>query len=262
MVIPLKKTTKEGEIYYRRVEIEQALNELDGLSPDQLVERLRCTKQAVPFEVFIYYLRHSEIVLTEKHLKPIFITFYSRLEAALRKSVSEAWLDHAIAIREEIAEQVVEMIAQARESQEDKMYYWEINFNHALAKLRTDVLRKYGPARETDPLINSVPLTHEGDDGHEISPEVDIAAADFVNPNPSKLDNETFRLRLMDAINGLPEDERCAVGLLLQGMQIESQDPEVMTIAKALACTDRTVRNRLTRAYEKLRAVLQAEDIL
>ncbi|MFE8071999.1 hypothetical protein QQM79_13155 [Marinobacteraceae bacterium S3BR75-40.1] len=262
MVIPLKKTTKEGVTYYRRLEIERVLNELDGLPPDQLVDRLRCTQQVVPFEVFIYYLRHSEIGLAEKHLEPIFISFYSRLEAALRKTVSEAWLDHAIAIREEIAEQVVEMIAQARESQEDKMYYWEINFNDALAKLRIDVLRKHGPARETDPLINSASLTHEGDDGDEISPEVDIAAADFINPNPSRLDNATFRLRLMDAINGLPEDERRAVGLLLQGMQIESQDPEVMTIAKALACTDRTVRNRLKRAYEKLRTVLQAENIL
>lgn len=260
MVIPLKKTTKEGEPYTRRAEIEQVLNELDGLAPDQLVDRLRCTQHVVPFEVLIYYLGHSEIGLTEQYLNPIFIAFYSRLEAALRKTVSEAWFDHAIAIREEIAERVVEMIAKARASQDDKMYYWEINFNDALAKIRIDVLRKQGPARETDPLINSVPLTHEGDDGHEISPEVDIAAADFVNPNPSKLDNETFRLRLMDAINALPEDERRAVGLLLQGMQIESLDPEVMTIAKALACTDRTVRNRLKRAYEKLRTVLQ-EDI-
>lgn len=262
MVIPLKKTTKEGEPYHRRAEVEQVLNELDGLAPDQLVNQLTCTQQAVPFEVLIYFLRHTELALTARHLEPIFITFYSRLEAALRKTVSDAWLDHAIAVREEIAERVVVMIAKDRDSQEDSMYYWETNFNGALANLRTDVLRKLGPARKTDPLINAEPLTHEGEDGHEISPEVDIAAADFINPNPSKLDDLTFRLRLMDAINELPEDERRAVGLSLQGMQIESQDPEVMTIAKALACSDRTVRNRLKRAYEKLRLMLQAEDII
>ena len=127
--------------------------------------------------------------------------------------------------------------------------------------MRKDVLNKLGPARETDPLINAEPLTHEGEGGHEINSEVDIAAADFINPNPSKLDDSAFRLRLMDAINGLPEDEKRAVGLFLQGMQTESQDPEVMTIAKALECTDRTVRNRLNRAHEKLRVVLQSEDI-
>lgn len=260
MVIPLKKVTKEGRSYKRRAEIEQALIELDSLTPDQLVSHLTCTQQVVPFEVLIYYLRHTELALSAKYLEPIFITFYSRLEAALHRTVSEAWLENAITIREEIAERVVEMIARARNSDEDKMYYWEVNFNHAFAKLRTDVLRKYGPARETDPLINYAQLTHEGEDGHEVSPEVEIAASDFINPYPSKLDDTAFRLRLMDAINRLPEDERHAVGLFLQGLQLESQDPEVLTIAKALECTDRTVRNRLSRAYKKLRVALQAEE--
>ena len=141
------------------------------------------------------------------------------------------------------------------------MYYWEVNFNHALANLRKDTLGSYGPARETDPLIYSESLTHEGDDGYEISSEVDFAATDFINPNTSKLDDSAFRLRLFDAISGLPEEEWRAVGLFLQGMQIDSQDPEIMTIAKALECTEKTVRNRLNRANEKLRVVLQEEDI-
>lgn len=261
MVLPLKKTTQEGEPYHRRVEIEQVLNELDGLAPGRLVDRLKCTQQAVPFEVLIYYLRHAELGLDAAHLEPIFITFYNRLEAALRKTVSDAWLDHAAAIREEIAERVVEMIAKDRDSQEDSMYYWETNFNGALANLRRDVLRKVGPARRTDPLINAEPLTHEGEDGHEISPEVDVAAADFINLNPSKIDDIAFRSRLQDAINDLPEDERRVVGLRWQGMPIESQDPESETIVRVLGCTEKTVRNRLKRAIKKLRVVLQAEEL-
>lgn len=262
MVIPLKKMTQKGEPYLRRAEIEQVLNELDSLAPNQLIDRLKCsTQQPLPFEVLIYYLRHTELELKAEHLRPIFTIFYDRLQVALRMTVPDKQFDHAAAIREEIAEKVVEMIAKDRNSQDEKMYYWETNFNHALANFRKDVLRSVGPARETDPLINAVPLTYEGEDGHEISHEVDIAAANFINPNPSKLDDLAFRSRLMDAINLLPDDERRAVGLLLQGIQIESQDPEVMTISKALECTDRTVRNRLGRAYEKLRVVLQAEDI-
>ncbi|MEM1152773.1 MAG: sigma-70 family RNA polymerase sigma factor [Pseudomonadota bacterium] len=261
MVIPPKKTTSEGKPYNRRAEVEQVLNELHGLAPDQLVDRLICTEQAVPFEVLIYYLRHTELALAAEHLEPIFTTFYRRLEAALRKTVSEAWLDNAVAIREEISERLVEMIANDRNSQEDKLYYWEVNFNHALANLRRDVLKTLGPARETDPLISSESLTHESDDGYEISPEVDIAATDFINPNPSKLDDSAFRLRLLDAINRLPEEERRAVGLFLQGIQIDSQNPEIITITKALGCTERTVRNRLNRAHEKLRVALQEEDI-
>lgn len=261
MVIPLKKTTREGEPYHRRAEIEQALSALDNLAPGQLVERLTCTQHAVPFEVLIYFLRHTELELGPKYLEPIFCTFYGRLEAVLQKVVSGAWIDHAASIREELSEQIIEMIAKDRGSQEEKMYYWEVNFNDALSKLRTDVLRKHGPARKTDPLNNARPLTEESDNGEEVSHEVDIAAAEFINPNSSIIDDVAFRSRLVDAINELPEDERRAFGLRWQGMPIESQDPEVETIAKVLECTERTVRNRLNRAIEKLRAVLQAEEL-
>ena len=260
MVIPLKKHTQEGEPYRRRVKVENQLEEFGELTPDQLVENLTSSQQPVPFEVLIYFLRHPELELSRGHLEPIFHAFYGRLDAALRKTLPDASLDRAADIREEIIERILEMIAKDRSTQEDKMYYWEINFNHALANLRKDVLRDLGPARETDPLLNAAPLMHEGEDGHEVSPEVDFAAADFINPNPSKLDDLIFRSRLMDAINHLPDEEKRAIGLFLQGIQIESKDPKVMTIARALECTDRTVRNRLNRAYEKLRVVLQAED--
>lgn len=261
MVIPLTKTTKNSDLYQRRPDVEELLSELDKLDPDQLVSRLTCTQQAVPYEILIYYLRHSEIGLPEKHLNPIFTAFYSRLETTLRIAVPSAYFDDATAIRDEVAERVVEMIAKDRCSQNDIMYYWETNFNHALINLRRDVLRKIGPARETDPLINSESLAHESGDDLEVSSEVEIAAADFINPNPSKLDDTTFRFLLMEAIDGLPKDEKHAIGLFLQGMQIESKDPKVLTISKALGCTDRTIRNRLKRAHMKLRIALQEEEV-
>ena len=47
------------------------------------------------------------------------------------------------------------------------------------------------------------------------------------------------------------------MGLLRQGFQIDSKDPNIMTIAKILKCDERTVRNRRDRAYKTLGAVLQ-----
>ena len=75
MVIPLKKTTSKGKPYNRRAEVEQVLNELHDLAPDQLVDRLIRTQQTVPFEVLIHYLRHTELELAAEHLEPIFTTF-------------------------------------------------------------------------------------------------------------------------------------------------------------------------------------------
>ena len=256
MVIPLKKNTQKGEQYHRRATTEQMLGELDGLAPEQLVARLVCHQQPVPFEILIYYLRHAELGLDDKYLEPIFTAFYARLQSALRKTISDHQYGSASAVRSEITEHIMEKIAKDRGSQDDAMYYWEVNFNHALASLRRDTLRK----QDSDLLANAKPLTH-GDEC-DVSDEVEIAAADFLNPTPSILDNLAFRLCLEGAINGLPDDEGRAVGLFLQGMQIESQDPEVMTISKELGCTERTVRNRIRRAHERLRIVLQSEEIL
>jgi len=66
-------------------------------------------------------------------------------------------------------------------------------------------------------------------------------------------------LELDAAIDALPDDQRRVVGLLRQGFQIDSKDPNIMTIAKLLQCDERTVRNRRDRAYKTLKSVLQEE---
>ena len=74
-----------------------------------------------------------------------------------------------------------------------------------------------------------------------------------------KIDDPAFRLELDAAIDALPDDQRRVVGLLRQGFQIDSKDPNIMTIAKMLQCDERTVRNRRDRAYKTLRSVLQED---
>lgn len=105
-------------------------------------------KYPVPFEILIYYLRHSEIRFSQQHLQPVFTTFYSRVESALYRALAPAHFAHTASICDEIMEKLFEMIAQERNSQSDNMYYWEVNFNHALSNFRTDVLKIIGPARK------------------------------------------------------------------------------------------------------------------
>jgi len=254
MVIALQKVTQEGVPYQRRQEIECLLEDLDSLEPEQLLERCINAEAVVPFEVLIYYLRHTELGLEEQHLKALFLSFYDRLTSALRRALPDSGLDNADSIREEISGRIIEMIATDRNTQEEKMYYWETNFNHALANLRKDVLKKMGPKDTTDPLLKAISLSHDSDDGSDIRPEVENAVTEFFDLSQSILDDPAFRFRLMTAINELPDNERRAVGLFLQGMQQK-------TIAKELECTDRTIRNRLARAYATLQDVLQAEEI-
>ena len=262
MVIALRKVTQDGKPYQRRSAIELLLEDLDVLKPDQLLERCLNPDEIVPFEVLIYYLRHKELALEVRHIEALFLSFYARLEIALNRALPDSKIDRADYVREEIAMRVMEMIALDRNTQQEKMYYWEVNFNQAFANFRRDMLKQMGPTHVSDPLGKALPITLDSDEGLEICPEVEEAATNFFNVNQSKLDDPAFRLCLMTAISDLPDNERRVVGLLLQGMQIESKVPNVMTISKALECSDRTVRNRLARAYAKLRDVLQAEELL
>lgn len=105
-----------------------------------------------------------------------------------------------------------------------------------------------------------VPLGGNGENGMEISPEVEVAAADFLSGDPSKLDDPTFRLELTAAIDSLPDDQKQVIWLLLQGFQVDSKDKNVMTIASILQCDERTVRNRRDRAHKALKTILQEEN--
>ena len=82
---------------------------------------------------------------------------------------------------------------------------------------------------------------------------------DLPNGPPSVSTPDVYRLELDAAIDALPDDQRRVVGLLRQGFQIDSKDPNIMTIAKMLQCDERTVRNRRDRAYKTLRSVLQED---
>jgi len=47
--------------------------------------------------------------------------------------------------------------------------------------------------------------------------------------------------------------------MLLQGFQIEADDPEMVTIVKVLGCVEKTVRNRRDKALATLQAALAEE---
>ncbi len=74
------------------------------------------------------------------------------------------------------------------------------------------------------------------------------------------LSDPLFRTRFHRAIEALPIEQRRTIHLLLSGWQIDSSDPSVMTIAKALNCSEKTVRNYRDRALKALGALFNPGD--
>jgi RNA polymerase sigma factor (sigma-70 family) len=258
-VLRLQKISQDGEPYQRRPQVEQLISELIKLTPDDIVQKCTDYSDPIPEETLLYVLRDLSLSLKERQYEAVFKALFSRLEVSLKKLVSDAKFIQAADIRQEIMCRMAEMIATDRKSGEEKLDYYEVNFNHAFACLRKDVLRDMGPAKD-DPLEKSGPLTKVLGDESEVLPVVEERVREFYELGASKLDDPSFRSALYDAINNLPDDERHVVGLMLKGMQVEAKDPNVQTISKILGCSDRTVRNRLRRAYTKLREVLLVEE--
>ena len=71
-----------------------------------------------------------------------------------------------------------------------------MRFDLAFARFRKTVLRQIGPAS-----VLTVPLSTDGDERRDISPEVEVAAADFLGGDPQKIDDpvsgSSWTLRLM-----------------------------------------------------------------
>jgi len=75
-----------------------------------------------------------------------------------------------------------------------------------------------------------------------------------------KISESNYRSRVHAAIRTLPSNERQVIELLLQGYRIDSEDESVITIAKILSCSEKTVRNRRDRAVATVLRMLKEEE--
>ncbi|KGC10220.1 sigma-70, region 4 family protein [Burkholderia gladioli] len=253
---PLESRDKNWEPFARLPEIEACLQRLESVDAATRLQAFAVASRKsdgyVPSEALTYFLRRAHAMGAKDEFKKLFGLLMKRVGQSLFASIPDSRMAGAQDIREEVMGRFAERIAKDCNGRFAMLDFFEVRFDLAFARFRKTVLRQIGPAS-----ILTVPLYTDDDEGQDISPEVEAAAADFLGGDPQKIDDPAFRLELDAAIDALPDDQRRVVGLLWQGFQIDSKDPNIMTIAKMLQCDERTVRNRRDRAYKTLRSVLQ-----
>lgn len=253
---PLTKTNAKGECYRRRPNVDTLIDEVAVLDRVRLLERLSITNRGdpayLPSEVLLHVLRATRHDNRDSYFERLFRLLLKRVHASLHGAVRDTQYRNASEIRDEIASRLSTLIARDRGEAGDRLDAFEAMFDGAMATLRIDVLRKLGPQRlKTDPI--------EDEATGEISARVEDAASDFLGQARDNFDDPTFRSELSAAIDTLPDDEKTVIVLLLQGIPIDGKEADSVTIAKMLACCERTVRNRRDRAVDKLRRALQGE---
>jgi hypothetical protein len=256
-ITPLKKRTLSGDLYKRAPEIEALLVELCSLSRDELVERAaisgRTDPRYVPSECLVYFIRASRSDNREEWFERIYRILAERVLRCLPKPESPdgetASLPRDL-VRDTTFGHFVELLSADRAAYVDKFDYFEIRFDGALANLRRDAQRKV--RRDEN---RSKPLKYDDESG-ELAAEVEEAAGTDDPFATCDSEDADYRLRLDAAIDALPLDQSRIIHMLRQGLPIDSKQTGVMTIAKALGRSEKTVRTYRDKALATLRAAM------
>jgi DNA-directed RNA polymerase specialized sigma24 family protein len=263
-IAPLRRQKADGTLYSRPIEVEQALAVLSGLPTMEMVERCRIDDTAhpeyVPSECVLYFVRRPTLCGSEDALRELFVILRRRVLLAVpvparRLAASRKFSENtdALEIRDRVVHKFQELLCRDRREYNERLDYYECRFNSALAKLRLTARRDVQKAAS-----RHRPLP--GPDTGEPSKEVEAALAALRGPVEGQGVDFLYRSKLYLAISTLPPDERRVIELLLQELPIESKDESELTIVKVIGCTEKTVRNRRDRAFQKLRDALKEEE--
>ena len=263
LVTRLRKRTLDGALYQRDAKIEALLCELELLPHDELVARCTCANRSdpgyVPSECLLYFIRATRADSSDAHFERLYKLLIARVLRALPKA--ETVQDRVVhvgqtksRILDAALDRFVDLLASDRQVYSEKLDYFEVRFDGAVANLRRDAQE---PAWREENRTVSVELDPES---NEPSAEVEEASGHF-NPFDAAVFHQTdYRSRLDAAIDTLPREQIRIIEMLRQGVPIDSKDPSAMTIAKALGKSEKTIRTHRDRAFAALRTILSSED--
>lgn len=257
VVTPLKKRMLSGELYTRDPKVETLLVVLSSLSRNELVPRAMISSRSdpnyIPSECLVYFVRASRTDNQETWFERLYKILAERVLRALPRVESQDGKTASITreiIRDKAFARFVELMAADRSDYSEKLDYFEVRFDGALASLRRDAQEQAWRHEN-----RSIPLEYDDETG-EVSPEVERAVGHcdpFADP---EIDGDSYRLRLDAAIDALPPEQKRIIEMLRQGVPIDSKNPDVMTIVKALGRSEKTIRTYRDKALATLRVAL------
>jgi len=233
--------------------IEDQISATLRLSISNLKARLSVTDRADPefvqSETLVHLVRHGRRTSNQTLISLVLPVLLNRCETNLLVKVPDGQIPEAASLREEILGAFSELFASDGVGDAPvELDFYECKFNRAFRFFRIDMVR-----RETARLKPIAQTPEQDLDGEPDAYEDVFARVSETFQASATQENEVFRSELMDAIQGLPPEERDAVILVhVVGYKEESDDPDEETAATRCNCTGRTIRNRLTRAAAKL----------
>lgn len=261
VVTPLRKRRLTGELYERDPKMTALIAELALLPRDDLVARVAITKRSekayIPSECLIYFIRASRRDNNEIWFERLYRLLTERVLRSLPKAESRDGKTESLTrgiVRDKVFGRFVELLSADRTDYLDKLDYFEVRFDGALASLRRDAQEQAW--RDEN---RSQSLEYDEESG-ELSEEVEMAAGTHDPLAASNFDDPAYRLRLEAAIDALPPEQSRIIHMLREGYPIDPKDKEVMSIPKALRRSEKTVRTYRDKAFAAIRAAMAEGD--
>jgi hypothetical protein len=253
---PLRKLKPDGSLYARREVVEAEISSLEQL--DEYVLEVRCgiwpkTKDGfVSTEALLYFVRSANC--SDTHRERLLLELLRRVQRLLPKPESGKTAALTIMnIRDEVRDKFVDLLLADQNAYDERLDYYEVNFNNALKYDRIEVSRKHWTNENRNDALGS-------EDG-EVSAEVELAVGGYDPFDPDELDKKDYRRLLDSAIDTLPELQKRIVEMRRQDIPIDSSDPSVVTISKVLGKSEKTIRTHRDKAFAKLRRLLERKEI-
>ena len=263
MVTPLTKRKLDGTLYTRDAAVEAKLIELEALAQDEIIRRCdvrrRDDPEYVPGECLMYLVRARRSDNSDRYFGRLYRILIERLMRRLPASKSRDGRTESLTrekVRDSVLGRVAELLVADRASPLDKLDYFEVRFDGALASLRRDAQEK---AWREENRTQSIEFNEETGGP---SPEVERASGSFNPFNSSDSDDADYRTRLDAAIDALPIEQIRIIEMLRLGVPIDSEDPYAVTIAKTLRKSERTIRLHRDKAFAALRALTKRSEEL
>lgn len=257
MITPLRKHTRDGKPYIRPPVIESKIIELALLSRDELIARCAIRSENnlayVPSECLLYFIRASRTNRADAYFEKLYKLLLERVLIRLSQKVEspdskKTSLTPSI-IRDEVIGRFAELLAIDRIGYSEKLDFFEVRFNRALKSICSDVQEQAWRDQNRS-------TAFDDDETGEPTVEVERAAGSFDPFNTSEFSGDGYRFALNEAIDTLPPLERRIIEMLKQDFPIDSQNPDAITIARALGKSEKTIRTYRDKAFATLRTAL------
>jgi hypothetical protein len=140
IVAPLRKRRLSGELYGRDPKIEALIAELAVLPRDELIARAEIAKRSdpgyIPSECLVCFIRASRRDNNEAWFERLYRILIGRVLRSLPKAESSDGRSESLTrgvVRDKVFSRFVELLSADRADYVDKLDYFEVRFDGALA---------------------------------------------------------------------------------------------------------------------------------